>query len=151
MCCVWVLAMDLGKWTKTRQIIHHEHFHVHAHISVGLLFTCCTVCSTFGLVTKHCVRAGMAVMHNVLAGLNKSGTRNYDHMCQSQYLWKPKTLEPVHPSPPPSHLPFFFSLLFFPLVGVLAKSLYPNLQEWLVLSVLTPDELKSGLSSLCAL
>lgn len=52
------------------------------------------------------------VVHNATAGLNMPGSQNYDCMCQSQYLGKPKTLEPVHPS----HLPYTCSSsLLFPL------------------------------------
>lgn len=33
-----------------------------------------------------------------LQARTSQGHKNYDSMCQSQYLWKPKTLEPVHPT-----------------------------------------------------
>lgn len=58
-----------------------------------------------------CVSLGVCVtmLHNAAAGLNTPGSQNYDCMCQSQYLWKPKTLEPVHPSPLPSTCSFFLS------------------------------------------
>lgn len=69
-------------------------------------------------------------------------SQNYDCMRQSQYLWKLKTLEPVHPYPLPLPLLLF---LYYALPLWVSWLKAPNLQEWLVLSVLTPDELKSGL------
>lgn len=102
------------------------HIHTHAHTSHGgFLFTCSSECyiTIPGFHFVHawhsdwlpchlvCVSLGVCVtmLHNAAAGLNTPGSQNYDCMCQSQYLWKPKTLEPVHPSPLPSTCSFFLS------------------------------------------
>lgn len=134
--------------------VTHIHIHTHAHTSHGgFLFTCSSECyiTIPGFHFVHAWHSDWLPCHLVCVCVFRS-VCDYAAQCccRSEHarvtkLWLhvpiPVSVETKNTGtcssiPPSLPLAHFSSAL----VGVLAISLHPNLQEWLVLSASTPDE-----------